>query len=192
MKNLKTNQPSRLVVGLSGASGIQFGVRILELLKPLPIETHLIVSKSAQRVRQLETNLSAKALNQLATEVYAFEDIGCSLASGSFLTDGMIIAPCSMQTLACIASGVTTNALTRAAEVVLKERRRLVILPRETPLTHQHLKNMLSVSEMGGIIAPPVPAFYTRPQTIEDIVTHTAVRALDLFGIHLDMITRWQ
>ena len=129
---------------------MQFGIRLLELLQTLPIETHLIVSKSAHRVRQLETKLSAKALYQLADHVHPFEDIGCAPASGSFLTMGMVIAPCSMQTLASIATGVTTNALTRAAEVALKDRRRLVLLPRETPLTTQHIRNMLTISEMGG------------------------------------------
>jgi 4-hydroxy-3-polyprenylbenzoate decarboxylase len=192
VKTKNHNFPSRLVVGLTGASGIQFGVRLLEILKPLPIETHLIVSKSAHRVRQLETNLTAKDLKALADVVHAFEDIGCAPTSGSFLTSGMVIAPCSMRTLASIATGITNNALTRAAEVVLKERRRLVLLPRETPLTQQHLKNMLTISEMGGIIAPPVPAFYNNPTCIDDIITHTVVRVLDLFGIHLDMIQRWQ
>lgn len=151
-----------------------------------------MVSKSAHRVRHLETTLSAKALYALAEVVHSFDDLGCGPASGSFITKGMVIAPCSMQTLAAIATGVTTNAITRAAEVTLKDRRRLVLLPRETPLTSQHIRNMLTVSEMGGIIAPPVPAFYNHPKSINDLVNHTVVRILDLFDIHLDIIKRWQ
>ena len=180
-----------LIVGISGASGIQYGMRILELLKPLAIDTHLVLTKSAERVRDCETDLSHKALIRLATHHYKPDDIGCMAASGSFLNRGMIIAPCSMKTLASIALGLTDTAIARAAEVTLKERRRLVLMVRETPLTALHLKHMLTLTEMGAIIAPPVPAFYQRPQTIDDLINHTVVRALDLFDIHLDKTTRW-
>ena len=181
----------RLIIGISGASGIQYGIRLLEMLRPLDIETHLIVSKSAQQVRHFETELTASELYQLADKHYAYEDIACSVASGSYLTLGMIIAPCSMRTLAEIATGVTTNALTRAADVVLKERRRLVLMARETPLTQVHLKNMLTVTEMGGIIAPPVPAFYHQPTSLAAVIDHSVGRVLDLFDIHLDKVNRW-
>jgi flavin prenyltransferase len=181
----------RIIVGISGASGIEYGICILKTLRELKIETHLVVSKAAQQVRHHESDYSAKDLNELAGFVYAFEDIACALSSGSFVTLGMIVAPCSMRTLAEIASGVTSNALSRAAEVVLKERRRLVLMARETPLTAQHLRNMLTVTEMGGIIAPPVPAFYNRPETITDIVNHSVGRVLDLFDINLSTLKRW-
>ncbi len=181
----------RLVIGISGASGIQYGIRLLELLQPTTIETHLIISKAAQQVRHYETDMSANAITQLADVNIAFDDISCCLASGSYKTLGMIIAPCSMHSLAEIASGVTSNALTRAADVVLKERRRLVLMVRESPLHLGHLENMQKVTQMGGIIAPPVPAFYTKPQTIEDIINHSVGRVLDLFDIELDIVKRW-
>ncbi len=181
-----------LIVGISGASGIQYGVRTLEILKSLAIDSHLILTKSSERVRSCETALTHKALVKLATAYYKPDDIGCLAASGSFIHRGMIIAPCSMKTLASIALGLTDNALTRAAEVTLKERRRLVLLVRETPLTAVHLKHMQTVTEMGAIVAPPVPAFYQNPQCIDDIVNHTVVRALDLFDIHLNLTKRWQ
>lgn len=182
----------RLIIGISGASGIQYGIRLLQCLKPLPIETHLVVSKSAQQVRRFECDLSAKALYALADKHHAYEDIACSIASGSFLTLGMVVAPCSMRTLAEIANGLTSNALTRAADVVLKERRRLVLMVRETPLSASHLKNMLAVTEMGGIVAPPVPAFYNQPETLDDIIQHAVGRVLDLFDIHLTSLKRWE
>lgn len=182
----------RLIIGITGASGIQYGIRLLEVLKPTDIQTHLIVTKSAQRVRDHECDLTAKALTELADVQYAIEDIGCAVASGSYLTLGMIIAPCSMHTLSEIAHGLGSNALTRAADVILKERRKLVLLPRETPLHTVHLENMLKVSQIGGIIAPPVPAFYQHPKTIEDIIDHTLGRVLDLFDLDILPIKRWQ
>ena len=155
---------NRIIIGISGASGIQYGTRLLELLKPTPIETHLIITKAAQQVRQYESEYSAQDIIALADKHYPFQDIACSVASGSYQTLGMIVAPCSMHTLAEIAYGLGSNALTRAADVILKERRKLVLLTRETPLTSAHLENMLKVTQMGGIIAPPVPAFYQQPK----------------------------
>ena len=184
-------QKQRLIIGITGASGIQYGVHLLKHLQNFPIETHLIVTKSAQRVREYETDLSAKDLNQLADKHYAIEDIACPVASGSYQTLGMIIAPCSMHSLSEIAHGISSNALTRAADVILKERRKLVLLVRETPLHLVHLENMLKVTQMGGIIAPPVPAFYQQPKTIEDIIEHTVGRVLDLFDLNVDWVNRW-
>lgn len=185
------SQTKRLIIGISGASGIVYGIRLLELLKPTDIETHLIVSKSAHQVRHHESTITADELIALADKHYSFKDIGCAVASGSYKTLGMIVAPCSMHTLAEIAHGFSGNALTRAADVMLKERRRLVLLPRETPLTEAHLENMLKVTKMGGIIAPPVPAFYQQPTSIDDLINHTIGRVLDLFDIDLGMVRRW-
>ena len=185
------NKTQRIIVGISGASGIQYGIHLLELLKETDIETHLIVSKSAHQVRHHESDLSAEQLLALADRHYAFNDIGCAVASGSYKTLGMIIAPCSMHTLAEVALGLSSNALTRAADVMLKERRKLVLLPRETPLTEAHLNHMLSITKMGGIIAPPVPAFYQQPKSIDDIMNHTLGRVLDLFDIDLNIVKRW-
>ncbi|ASQ45498.1 UbiX family flavin prenyltransferase [Legionella clemsonensis] len=182
----------RIIIGISGASGIIYGVRLLELLAKTDYETHLVVSKAAQQTRAFETALSATQLSTLANVSYSINDIAAPIASGSFKTVGMIIAPCSMRTLASIACGTTSNLLTRAADVVLKERRRLVLLVRETPLHLGHLENMKKVTEMGAIVAPPVPAFYNHPQTIEDIVTHSIGRTLDLFDIDIDVVKRWK
>ncbi|HVV68454.1 MAG TPA: UbiX family flavin prenyltransferase [Gammaproteobacteria bacterium] len=182
---------SRLIVGISGASGIIYGIRLLELLQPLPIETHLVVSKTAEITRAAEVALTAKQLYALADVHYSVMDLGAAISSGSFKTQGMIIAPCSMRTLAEIASGVTSNLLTRAADVVLKERRRLVLMVRESPLHAGHLENMLKVTHMGGIIAPPVPAFYNQPQTLDDMVNHSVGRVLDLFDIDAGCVKRW-
>ncbi len=162
------------------------------MLADLGVETHLIISKSAVLTIEQELNCSAAAVRALASTVHAPGNIGAACASGSFQTLGMIVAPCSMRSLAEIATGVTSSLLTRSAEVVLKERRRLVLLTRETPLTNTHLKNMLAVSEMGGIIMPPVPAFYTHPQSLDDMVDHTVARALDLFGLDSGKVKRWQ
>jgi 4-hydroxy-3-polyprenylbenzoate decarboxylase len=183
---------ARLIIGITGASGIQYGIRLLEILQPTEIETHLIVTKSAQQVRAHETSLSAKALTDLADVQYPIDDIGCAVASGSYQTLGMIIAPCSMHSLSEIANGLASNALTRAADVILKERRKLILLVRETPLHQVHLENMLKVTQMGGIIAPPVPAFYQQPKTIDDIINHTLGRVLDLFDLDVVTIKRWQ
>lgn len=184
-------QPKRLIVGISGATGIVYGVRLLELLKEADVETHLVVSRAADLTRAHELGLSASALRNLASVNYGANDVGAALASGSFRTSGMVILPCSMRTLAEIATGVTSTLLTRAADVVLKERRRLVLLVRETPLHAIHLRNMLTVTECGAIVMPPVPAFYTQPQTIDDMVTDTVCRVLDLFDIDVQQTKRW-
>ena len=193
---MTTSNTSRLIIGISGASGIIYGLRILEVLKNLEDnkrpELHLVMSRSAEVTLAYETKIKTSEVHQLADIVHANKDISATIASGSFKTDGMIIAPCSMKTLAEIASGVTSNLLSRAADVTLKERRRLVCLTRETPLHSGHLKNMLALSEMGGIVAPPVPAFYTKPKTIDDIVEHTAGRILDLFDIEVVLVKRWK
>ncbi|QXP83034.1 UbiX family flavin prenyltransferase [Methylococcus sp. ANG] len=181
----------RLIVGISGATGIIYGARLLELLKETGIETHLVVSRAADLTRAHELALSAAALRGLASVSYGANDVGAALSSGSFRTAGMVILPCSMRTLAEIATGVTSTLLTRAADVVLKERRRLVLLVRETPLHAIHLRNMLTVTECGAIVMPPVPAFYTRPQTIDDMVTDTVCRVLDLFDIDVGRAKRW-
>lgn len=184
-------QPKRLIVGISGATGIVYGVRLLELLKETDVETHLVVSRAADLTRAHELELSASALRSLASVSYGANDVGAALASGSFRTSGMVILPCSMRTLAEIATGVTSTLLTRAADVVLKERRRLVLLVRETPLHAIHLRNMLTVTECGAIVMPPVPAFYTQPQSIDDMVTDTVCRVLDLFDIDVQQTKRW-
>jgi 4-hydroxy-3-polyprenylbenzoate decarboxylase len=181
----------KIVVGISGATGIVYGVRLLEVLRSLRIETHLIVSQAADITRVHETDLTAKQLRDLADVTYRVQDIGAPISSGSFHTLGMIVAPCSVNTMSEIANGITRNLLTRAADVVLKERRRLVLLVRESPLTLTHIRNMLAITECGGIIAPPVPAFYGRPKEIEEIVDHTVGRTLDLFGIDTGGFRRW-
>jgi 4-hydroxy-3-polyprenylbenzoate decarboxylase len=178
-----TRARRRLIVGITGATGIAYAVRVLELLRAAEIETHLIVSKAGHLTRSYETELSRTDLEALADVVYSPGNIGAAIASGSFRTEGMIVAPCSVRTLAEIASGVTSSLLSRAADVCLKQRRRLVLLVRETPLHAGHL--------MGAIIMPPVPAFYTRPTTIAEIVDFTAARALDLFDIEVPGMPRW-
>jgi len=182
----------RLIIGISGASGIIYGIRLLEILKNTAVETHLVISKSAELTRAAETDLTSKQLRDLADVCYAPADLAAAISSGSYQTIGMIIAPCSMRSLAEIANGVTSTLLTRAADVVLKERRRLVLLVRESPLHAGHIENMLKVTHMGGIIAPPVPAFYNQPQTLDDIVNHTVGRVLDLFNIQADFVKRWK
>lgn len=183
---------AKLVVGISGASGVVYGIRTLEALRSAGVETHLILSRAAEMTLAYETDLKVRDVRALADHVHSQADVGAPCASGSFPTDGMIVAPCSMKSLAEIANGVTSTLLTRSAEVVLKERRRLVLLVRETPLTNTHLRNMLAVSEMGGIIAPPVPALYAKPASISEMVDHTVGRALDLFGIDSDLVRRWK
>lgn len=183
--------PRRLVVGITGATGIVYGIRALQVLRELGIESHLVVSKAGEMTRDYETDLSREQLHSMADVVHPIGDFGASIASGSFQTIGMLIAPCSVRTLAEVASGVTTTLLTRAADVTLKERRKLVLMVREAPLHAGHIRNMLSVTEMGGIIHPPVPAFYTHPETIQDIVDHSLGRALDCFGIEMPDMPRW-
>jgi 4-hydroxy-3-polyprenylbenzoate decarboxylase len=184
-------EAERLIVGLSGASGIIYGASLLRVLSRLPIETHLVMSRSAEVTLAYETDLKVAELTALADVVYSNDDMGAAISSGSFRTCGMVIAPCSMRSLAEIATGVTSTLLTRAADVVLKERRRLVLMVRETPLHSGHLRNMLAVSEMGGIIAPPVPAFYANPQSIEEMVQQSVGRVLDLFDIDSGAVQRW-
>eukprot|EP00752_Nemacystus_decipiens_P001149 g1149.t1 len=184
--------PRRLIVGISGASGIVYGIEALRALRAAGVETHLVMSKAAEMTLAYETDLKARDVRDLADRAYAIGDVGAPCSSGSFPSDGMIVAPCSMKTLAEIATGVTSNLLSRSADVVLKERRRLVLLTRETPLTQVHLQNMLTVTQMGGVIAPPVPAFYAEPADLEEMVAHTVGRALDLFGIDTGGVKRWK
>ncbi len=183
--------PRRLIIGISGASGVIYGVRLLEALRPLPVETHLVMTRAAKLTLAHETDLSEAEVRELADVFYATQAVDAPLASGSFETDGMIIAPCSVRCLSAIASGVTSDLLTRAADVVLKERRRLVLALRETPLHAGHLRAMAALSDLGAIIAPPVPAFYTRPKTLDDVIDHTVGRILDLFGIDTGRVHRW-
>jgi len=180
-----------MIVGISGASGPIYGVRLLELLRELGIPTHLVMSRSAEIAVAHETDLKLADIKALATYVHAPHDIAASISSGSFRTRGMIVAPCSIRSMSEIASGVTSSLLTRAADVVLKERRRLVLMVRETPLHTGHLRSMTQLSEMGAIIAPPVPAFYARPESIADIVAQSVGRVLDLFDIDVGTVTRW-
>lgn len=183
----------QLIIGMSGASGLIYGIRLLEVLKQQPdVETHLILSGSAKMNITLETDWTVADVKALADHVHAYNDIAANIASGSFKTDGMIIAPCSIKTVSGIANCYSDNLMVRAADVVLKERRKLVLVPRETPLHTGHCRLFYELSQMGVILAPPVPAFYTRPQTIEDLVDHHVGRLLDLFGLEVGMVTRWQ
>jgi flavin prenyltransferase len=183
---------ARLIVGISGASGTVYGVRLLEMLREAEIETHLVMSKSAEMTLVYETDLKSKDVRALASVHYPVSDIGAAISSGSFPTMGMIIAPCSIRTMSEIASGVTSSLLSRAADVVLKEKRRLVLAVRETPLHVGHLRSMLTLAEIGAVVAPVVPAFYNRPKTVDDIINHTCGRLLDLFGIDTGMVKRWK
>ncbi len=181
----------RLIVGISGASGVAYGARLLILLKDLPVETHLVMSRTAEMTLALETDLKPADLRAHADVVHAIGDMAAPISSGSFPTLGMIIAPCSIRSMSEIATGVTTTLLTRAADVVLKERRRLVLAVRETPLHTGHLRTMAALSEMGAIIAPPVPALYAKPQTIDEMIDHSVGRLLDLFGLDTGTVRRW-
>lgn len=181
----------RIIVGISGASGFQYGVKAVELLSSMDLEVHLTISKGAETTRALETDLVKGSIEKMADVVHPIGNLGASIASGSFQTMGMLIAPCSMRTLAAVAHGLADNLLTRAADVVLKERRRLVLMARETPLNLGHLRNMQLVTEMGGIIFPPVPALYQRPLTLDDVITQSVGRALSLFGLEIPGLLRW-
>ena len=181
----------RLIVGITGASGTVYGVRLLETLRIAGIESHLVMSDAAKLTMSAETDYTLAAVEALASVVHASKNIGAAIASGSLPTMGMVIAPCSVHTMSDIAWGSTSNLITRAADVVLKERRRLVLLLRETPLHAGHIKTMAQVTENGAIIMPPVPAFYTRPQSIMDVVDHTVGRVLDLFEIENALAKRW-
>ena len=186
-----TAKPSRLVVGVSGASGVMYGVRVLDACRDMGVETHLIISRAAQLTLAQETDLTAADLAAKATVVHKVGDIGAAVASGSFQTLGMIVAPCSVRTMSEIATGVTSSLLTRAADVTLKERRALVLMVRETPLHLGHLRTMVRLAEMGATIAPPLPAFYAHPQSLADLVDQSVGRALDLLGLSWDAVRRW-
>jgi 4-hydroxy-3-polyprenylbenzoate decarboxylase len=185
------DEAPRLIVGISGASGSIYGVRLLELLKRSGIRTHLVMSRAAQIALASETDLKVTDVEALATVVHANSDIGAACASGSFATLGMIVAPCSVKTMSEIATGVTPHLISRAADVTLKERRRLVLMLRETPLHLGHIRTMAAVTEAGAIVYPPVPAFYARPKSLADMVDHTLGRVLDLFGIDSGTVQRW-
>ncbi|EWT04213.1 aromatic acid decarboxylase [Intrasporangium chromatireducens Q5-1] len=181
----------RLIVGISGASGAAYGVRILEVLQQAPVETHLVISKAGRLTLMHETGLRQNDIERMANVVHHNHDIGATISSGSFRTLGMIVAPCSVKTMSEIASGMTASLMSRAADVVLKERRRLVLMVRETPLHRNHLRTMSELSELGAVIAPPVPALYTHPECVQDIVDHTVGRLLDLFDIEVGLAERW-
>lgn len=183
--------PPRLVVGISGASGVIYGIRMLQTLRRIGVESHLVVSRSAEVTLAHESSMKVAELRALADVSYAAADIGAAVSSGSFRTLGMVVAPCSVRTMSEIASGVTSTLLTRAADVALKERRRLVLMVRETPLHLGHLRTMTALAEMGAVIAPPVPAFYAKPQGIDDLVDHSVGRVLDLFGLDAGNLRRW-
>jgi 4-hydroxy-3-polyprenylbenzoate decarboxylase len=189
---MKPSQRPRLIVGISGASGIAYGVATLEMLRRLEIETHLVMTRSAIVTLAHELAMKLSEVQELADVVHAIEDIGASIASGSFRTLGMLVAPCSIRSLSEIAYGTTSNLLTRAADVVLKERRRLVLMVRETPLHLGHLRAMTQATEAGAIIMPPVPALYARPASVDEIVRHSVGRALDLFGLESGEVRRWR
>lgn len=184
-------KPQRLIVGITGATGTIFGVRLLQMLHGSGVETHLVVSKWAARTLTHETPYSLKEVQELATQSYGSGDQGAAISSGSFVTLGMVIAPCSMRTLAAIAHGLGDNLVHRAADVVLKERRKLVLVVRESPFNEIHLENMLKLARMGVVILPPVPAFYNHPQSLDDMINHVAMRVVDQFDIHLDVMNRW-
>jgi 4-hydroxy-3-polyprenylbenzoate decarboxylase len=181
----------KLIVGISGASGVIYGVRLLQALAALPVETHLVMTRTAEVALAHETDLKVEDVRRLADVAFRIDDLAAAISSGSYRTIGMIVAPCSMRSLGEIAHGITSNLLTRAADVVLKERRRLVLVARETPLHAIHLRNMTTLAEMGAIIAPPVPAFYNRPKTLDDVVDHTVGRLLDLFDLDTGKVKRW-
>lgn len=181
----------RLIIGISGASGVMYGVRMLQLLRDAGVETHLVMSKTAEVTLAYETSMKIAEVKALASVCHGIDDMAAAISSGSFRTMGMVVAPCSMRSMSEIASGVTTGLLSRAADVVLKERRRLVLMVRETPLHTGHLRNITAVSEMGAIISPPVPAFYAKPKSLEDMIDHTVGRVLDLFDIEIGAVRRW-
>jgi len=183
----------RLIIGMSGASGVIYGIRLLEVLKALPeVETHLVMSNGAKLNVALETDWQVKAVEALADEVHSDQNLAATIASGSYATDGMIIAPCSMKTLSGVVNSYADNLVVRAADVVLKEQRRLVIVPRETPLHVGHCRLMYEAAQMGAVIVPPMPAFYNDPQSVDDIVNHTVGRLIDLFGVDSGLVKRWQ
>jgi flavin prenyltransferase len=188
---MEQSKPTRLIVGITGATGTIFGVRLLQMLHGSGVETHLVLSKWASRTLIHETPHTVKEVQALATKSYGVSDQGAAISSGSFVTMGMVIAPCSMRTLAAIAHGLGDNLIHRAADVILKERRKLVLVVRESPFSEIHLENMLKLARMGVVILPPVPAFYNNPQNLDDMVNHITMRVIDQFDIHLDVMNRW-
>src|SRR5215475_13492486 len=182
---------NRLIVGISGASGAIYGVRLLQALTALPLETHLVMTRTAEVTLAHETPYKVAEVQALADKVHRVDDLAAAISSGSFRTHGMIVAPCSMRSLGEIANGISSNLLTRAADVVLKERRRLVLVARETPLHAIHLRNMTRLAQAGAVIAPPVPAFYNRPKTLDNVIDHTIGRVLDLFDLDTGKVKRW-
>ncbi|HKU75144.1 MAG TPA: UbiX family flavin prenyltransferase [Pyrinomonadaceae bacterium] len=188
---MEHTKPARLIVGITGATGTIFGVRLLQMLHGSGVETHLVVSKWAARTLAHETPHSLQYVQNLATQSYGIGAQGAAISSGSFVTMGMVIAPCSMRTLAAIAHGIGDNLIHRAADVVLKERRKLVLVVRESPFSEIHLENMLKLARMGVVILPPVPAFYNNPQNLDDMINHITMRVIDQFDIHLDVMNRW-
>jgi 4-hydroxy-3-polyprenylbenzoate decarboxylase len=188
---MEQTKPTRLIVGITGATGTIFGVRLLQMLHGSGVETHLVVSKWASRTLAHETPYSLKNVQDLATQSYGIGAQGAAISSGSFVTMGMVIAPCSMRTLAAIAHGIGDNLIHRAADVILKERRKLVLVVRESPFSEIHLENMLKLARMGVVILPPVPAFYNNPQNLDDMINHITMRVIDQFDIHLDVMNRW-
>jgi 4-hydroxy-3-polyprenylbenzoate decarboxylase len=189
--NTPAQSDRRLVVGISGASGVIYGARLLQLLRNADVETHLVITKAAEVTFAHETSMKIAEVKALADVCHRIDDMAAPISSGSFRTMGMIIAPCSVRSMSEIASGCTTTLLTRSADVALKERHRLVLMLRETPLHTGHLRSMTALSEMGAIIAPPVPAFYNRPESLDDVINHSVGRVLDLFGIEVGAVTRW-
>ena len=182
----------RLIVGITGASGVIYGIRLLEILKDMAVETHLVMSRSAEVTVAHETDWKIADIRALADRSYKQEDIGAAISSGSFVTLGMIIAPCSIRSASEIATGVTSTLLTRAADVVLKERRKLLLMVRESPLHLGHLRTLAALSEMGAVVAPPVPAFYANPESLDDMIAHTLGRAMDQFGLDTGTVHRWK
>ena len=189
---MSSTTPRRLVVAITGASGAVYAHRLIQLVVAQGIETHLVVSDAGWRNLQHELGMERPAAQALAHQVHDVNNVGAAIASGSFQCHAMVVAPCSMRTLAAIAHGLADNLLTRAADVMLKERRRLVLMVRETPLHLAHLRNMVAVTEMGGIVCPPLPAFYLRPQTVDDVVNHSVARVLDLIDVDHQLAPRWQ
>src|SRR5712692_11000290 len=184
-------RPTRLIVGITGATGTIFGVRLLQMLRGSGVETHMVMSKWGTRTLIHETDYTVEQAQRMATHNYPLGDQGAAISSGSFITLGMVIVPCSMRTLAAIANGFADNLIHRAADVILKERRKLVLVVRESPFNNIHLENMLKLSRMGVVILPPVPAFYNHPQNLDDMINHVDMRTLDQFDIHLDVMNRW-
>ena len=182
----------QIIIGLSGATGIIYGVRLREVLKKQNVETHLIMTRTSEKIIQLETDLTRTDLNALATYSYGIDDLTSPISSGSFKTDGMVVVPCSMKTLSGIATGYSSNLLLRAADVTLKERRRLVLVPRETPLSLIHIENMYKVARAGAIVLPAMPGFYHKPKSVDDLVNHIVGKILDVFNIRHELYKRWK